>query len=121
MPTNPGHVPDQLATVRIGPLCASKPASTWCEYCQTASATMSFAVGIDAGEDAHAFFLRADEAVLLVLLVRMREPIRSRPRPRLSNVFHFLLVRPAVLIGREPQIAAGDEQNFTRRTGRSSL
>ena len=29
------------------------------------------ALGIDAGKDAHAFFLRADEAVLLVFLVRM--------------------------------------------------
>ena len=45
MPTRPGHVPDQLATVRIGPLCESSPARTWCEYCQTASATISLASG----------------------------------------------------------------------------
>ena len=45
MPTNPGQVPDQLATVKIGPLWASKPGSTWCEYCHTASATMILALG----------------------------------------------------------------------------
>src|SRR5262245_52553927 len=44
-PTRPGQVPDQFASVRIGPLRASSPARTWCEYCQTASATMTGASG----------------------------------------------------------------------------
>ena len=39
MPTRPGHWPDQLATVRIGPVWVVRPGSTWLEYCQTASAT----------------------------------------------------------------------------------
>src|SRR5213076_1836700 len=33
MPTRPGQVPDQLATVRIGPRCEIRPCSRWCEYC----------------------------------------------------------------------------------------
>jgi hypothetical protein len=45
MPTRPGHVPDQLATVRIGAWCEMSPCSRWCEYCQTASATMSGVFG----------------------------------------------------------------------------
>ena len=44
-PTSPGQVPDQLATVRIGPRWPLSPARMWCEYCQTASATMSGASG----------------------------------------------------------------------------
>ena len=45
MPTRPGHVPDQLASVRIGPWCVVSPCRIWCEYCQTASATRSGAAG----------------------------------------------------------------------------
>ena len=45
IPTSPGQVPLQFATVRMGPRWLTSPASTWCEYCQTASATMSGAVG----------------------------------------------------------------------------
>src|SRR5665213_4080585 len=45
MPTNPGQVPLQLATVRIGPRWVDKPGRTWWLYCQTASATMSGALG----------------------------------------------------------------------------
>ena len=45
IPTSPGHVPDQFATVRIGPRCEIKPCSRWCEYCQTDSATISGASG----------------------------------------------------------------------------
>src|SRR6478672_10091101 len=47
-PTKPGHVPLQLATVRIGPLCETNPPSKCWLYCQTASATTSGAsCGID--------------------------------------------------------------------------
>ena len=45
IPTSPGQVPDQLAAVRIGPRCDISPGSRWCEYCQTASATISGALG----------------------------------------------------------------------------
>jgi len=45
MPTRPGHWPDQLATVRIGPVWVVRPGSTWLEYCQTASATTRGAAG----------------------------------------------------------------------------
>ncbi len=45
MPTSPGAVPDQLATVRMGPRWDFSPARTWWEYCQTASATISGALG----------------------------------------------------------------------------
>ena len=48
-------------------------------------------LGIDAGEDAHPFLLRADEAVLLVLLVGMGADQlvagnRPRRRPRASSI-----------------------------------
>ena len=39
-PTSPGQSPAKFATVRIGPRCVRSPASTWCEYCQFAIATM---------------------------------------------------------------------------------
>ena len=39
MPTSPGHCPDQLATVRIGARCPTRPGRTWLVYCHTASAT----------------------------------------------------------------------------------
>ena len=45
IPTSPGQVPLQLASVRIGPLWVVSPARTWWEYCQTASATTSGASG----------------------------------------------------------------------------
>src|SRR4029077_6549070 len=45
MPTNPGQVPLQLATVRIGPRWLDKPGRTCVTYCQTASATINGASG----------------------------------------------------------------------------
>src|SRR6185437_8122698 len=45
MPTSPGQVPDQLATVRIGPRCVARPERTWWLYCQTHSATINGASG----------------------------------------------------------------------------
>ena len=45
MPTKPGHCPDQLATVRMGPRWLRRPAITWWLYCQTASATIRRAEG----------------------------------------------------------------------------
>ena len=44
IPTRPGHCPDQLATVRMGPEWLESPGRTWLEYCQTASATTSGAL-----------------------------------------------------------------------------
>ena len=45
MPTSPGHCPDQLAAVRIGPVWVVSPGSTWLEYCHTASATTTGSPG----------------------------------------------------------------------------
>ena len=45
MPTRPGHVPLQLATVRIGPRCVERPGRMCWLYCQTHSATISVASG----------------------------------------------------------------------------
>ena len=71
-------------------------------------------VGIDAGEDLHAFLLRADEAVLFVGLERMGADqlvagVGDGPRELL---FHLRLRGPAVVIGRQPQVAAGHQQHL---------
>ncbi len=44
-PTRPGHSPDQLAAMRIGPRWRVRPMSTCWLYCHTASATTSGASG----------------------------------------------------------------------------
>jgi hypothetical protein len=70
------------------------------------------ATGIDPGEDLHPFFLRADEAMFLVLLVRMgaHQPVAAcLDRPGQGR-FHFLLGGPAFLIRGQAQVAAGDQQ-----------
>ncbi len=71
MPTRPGHLPHQLATVRIGPWCVQSPCSTWWLYCQTASATIKRSVGGNVAEHLHAVLLAVDEPVLLHGIVWM--------------------------------------------------
>ena len=72
---------------------------------------MSLAVGIDAGEDLQTFFLRGDKTVLLVFLVGMcpDEFVTRRADGLGQIVFQFFLFGPAVLIGRQAQIAAGHQ------------
>ena len=41
IPTRPGHVPLQLATVKIGPRCVESPGKICWLYCQTHSATIN--------------------------------------------------------------------------------
>ena len=43
--TRPGHCPDQLATVRMGPRRLPRPGRTWWLYCQAAVAKMSLVSG----------------------------------------------------------------------------
>ena len=71
-------------------------------------------VGIDAGEDAHPFLLRSDEAVFFVLLVGMgTNQLVSRVRDAPPQcLFHLVLGGPAVLVGRKSQVAAGDQVNL---------
>src|ERR1700685_316628 len=69
---------------------------------------------VELRENLHSLPLRGDEAMLLLVAVPVRPDDRitlelNRPRERL---FHFLLCRPALLIGGKPQVAAGDEINF---------
>src|SRR5664279_3183260 len=45
IPTSPGHWPDQLAIVKIGPRWLSSPERTLWLYCQTASTTIMGASG----------------------------------------------------------------------------
>ena len=66
MPTSPGQVPDQLATVRIGPRCVMQAGQHVVRILPDGLGHDERGLGIDAGEDAHPFLLRADEAVLLL-------------------------------------------------------
>ena len=71
-------------------------------------------LGIDLPEDLHPFLLRADEAVLLVRLVGMRphQFVAGLGHGARQLGLHLLLGRPALLIGRQPQVAAGDQQDL---------
>jgi hypothetical protein len=66
---------------------------------------------IDFAKNLHPLLLRADEAVPLGLLKRMRpHNLISLGRDgRRQRLLHPLLGRPAFLIGTEAQIAVGDE------------
>ena len=70
---------------------------------------------VDAGEDAHAFFLRTDEAVLFVFLVRMGadQLVAGLGHGLGQQIFHFFLLRPTSLVGREAQIAAGRQEDLS--------
>ena len=63
MPTSPGQVPDQLATVRIGAAVRDQPAQDVVRILPDRLGDDQRGVGIDAGEDRHALLLGADEAV----------------------------------------------------------
>ena len=105
MPTSPGHVPDQLATVRIGPWWRDQAGQHMVRVLPDRFGHDQRRLGVDAGKDAHALLLRADEAVLFVFLVGMgADQFVARLGHGLGQeVFHFLLLGPACLIGREPQ------------------
>ena len=68
-------------------------------------------IGINALEDIHAFALRINKTVsgVLVILVRADDVIAFRLERGGEGGFHLFLRGPADLIGREAQIAAGDE------------
>ena len=67
MPTSPGQVPDQLATVSSGPRCDNKPAQHVVRVLPDRLGHDQRRLGVDSAKDLHAFLLRADEAVLLVV------------------------------------------------------
>ena len=70
-------------------------------------------VRVEFAEDLHAHLLRINEAVLLLLVEGMRA--HDRPAFGLEGLgedgFHLRLLGPAFLVGREAQIAAGDQVN----------
>ena len=75
-------------------------------------------VGIDAiAEDVHPLLLRLDEAVLLIVLVRMRadQLVAARVDGGSELFFHRLLRGPADAIGAEAQVAVGDELDLFLR------
>ena len=71
-------------------------------------------VGINVLEDVHAFALRINEAVfgVRIELVRANQFVAFSLERGGERGFHFLLRRPARLVGREAQIATGDELNL---------
>ena len=68
-------------------------------------------VGMDLHENVHALALRGNESVLFRLVIRvgahqLEALLRERGR---ELPFHVTLRRPALLVGRLPQIAAGNQ------------
>ena len=70
-------------------------------------------IRVELAEHLHAHLLRINEAVLLLLVERMR----AHDRPALGfqglgeDGFHLRLLGPAFLVGREAQVAAGNQVN----------
>ena len=71
-------------------------------------------VGRNLAEDGHAFALAGDEAVAGagLLVVGADDLVAGLGDGSAERLLHFLLGRPALLVGREPQVAAGDEIDF---------
>ncbi len=76
-------------------------------------------VGMDLQENVHAHALIIDEAVPPILAVRVRAAQGKPFGPQGFGelLFHLRLSRPADLICRLAQIAAGDQQHFSRGNG----
>ena len=70
-------------------------------------------VRIDCGEDRHAFFLRADEAVLLLWLVGVGadEFVTESSQGGGERLLHRVLGGPANLVSGLSEVAVGDEQD----------
>ena len=70
---------------------------------------------VDRAEDFHAFFLRLNEAVLLIRLVRVRanEFVAFALDGLAKGGFHLFLRGPADLICGEAEIATGDEKDLS--------
>jgi len=68
---------------------------------------------VDGGENLHAFFLRANEAVLLLGFVRVgADELVAKFRHRGGErLFHGGLRGPAQLVGGGTEIAVGDEKD----------
>ena len=115
MPTRPGHSPLQFATVRIGPRCRRRPASTWWLYCQTASATMSGASrSIDAKTSMPMRWLEM-KPWPVPGVDRMAATDRDAV-PREGGVdvpLQLRLRRPAEPVRRLAQVAARDEDDVS--------
>jgi hypothetical protein len=66
---------------------------------------------VDAFENLHAFALRGDKSVADIFFVRMgsRDLVAGGGDSFGELLFHLLLGWPTLLIGRQTQVAAGDE------------
>ena len=113
IPTSPGHWPLQFATVSIGPLCVLiRPEHGDCtaigfqqqSMVQFGSMLRKLPCPFSANRSVHAFFPGSYAWARLTV-----QPCFAR---RLTASFHFFLCRPAVLVGRNAEIAACDEINF---------
>ena len=111
MPTSPGQVPDQLATVRIGALVREQAVEDVVRVLPDGLGDDQRLVGIDVAEDLHAFLLIADEAVLFVLLVRVAadELVALGLECGGEGLLHRGLGGPALLVGGEAEVAVDDE------------
>ena len=73
-------------------------------------------VGIKGAEDLHAHFLRIDEAVLFLFVVRVGA--KDGPTMCFQSLgepgFHFGLLRPTLLVGGKPQVAVGHQVDLLR-------
>ncbi len=68
-------------------------------------------LGVQPGKDLHPFALRRQEAVLFLFAIRMSadDRIALGFHGAGQGLLHFFLGRPALLVGGEPQVSAGDE------------
>ena len=113
IPTRPGHVPLQLATVRIGPSCVSRPWRIWWLYCQAASATTSGAsLGMRRNTSMPCFWLSMNPCPFSGSNGCAR---CTCPALVLDGGDHLRLHRGlrllAFLVGGETLVAVGDEVN----------
>ena len=111
MPTSPGQVPLQFATVRMGPRWVNSPAERDGGYCQTAFGDDQAALRDQLAKYFHPHLLRIDKAVLLSAVEWMRAndfPAFGFESPG-ERRSPFGLFRPAFLVGGKPEIAIGHQ------------
>jgi hypothetical protein len=98
MPTRPGQVPDQLATVR-----------KMMRILPDGFGDDQRSIRIDLGKDFHSFFLGGDEAVLFGFLEGMGadQLVPGGGEGGGEGFLHLCLGRPAFLVGGEAEVTVG--------------